>query len=70
MFTEGDTTEEHTYTSRIYILNSVPSSCTLCQTVLIVSSSDKKYRFGVPFEKHRLDVLIQRQTIESRVFIN
>ena len=31
-------------------LHSVPSSCTLCQPVLIVSTSDKKYRFGVPFK--------------------
>ena len=31
-------------------LHSVPSSCTVCQTVLIVSTSDKKYRFGVPFK--------------------
>ena len=29
---------------------SVPSACTLCQPVLIVSTSDKKYRFGVPFK--------------------
>ena len=28
----------------------VPSSCTLCQAVLIVSTSDEKYRFGVPFK--------------------
>ena len=31
-------------------LYSVPSSCTLCQPVLIASTSDEKYRFGVPFE--------------------
>ena len=31
-------------------LHSVPSSCTLCQPVLIASTSDKKYRFGVPFK--------------------
>ena len=30
--------------------HSVPSSCTLCQPVLIVSTSDKKYIFGVPFK--------------------
>ena len=28
--------------------HSVPSSCTLCQPVLIVRTFDKKYRFGVP----------------------
>ena len=28
-------------------LHSVPSSCTLCQKVLIASISEKKYRFGV-----------------------
>ena len=31
-------------------LHSVPSSCTQCQPVLIVSTSDKKYRLGVPFK--------------------
>ena len=31
-------------------LHSVPSSRTLCQPVLIASTSDKKYRFGVPFK--------------------
>ena len=31
-------------------LHSLPSSCSLCQPVLIVSTSDKKYRFGVPFK--------------------
>ena len=31
-------------------LHSVPSSCTLCQPVLVVSTSDEKYRFGVPFK--------------------
>ena len=37
---------------RMYIctLHSVPSSCTPCQSVLIASTSDKKFRFGVPFE--------------------
>ena len=47
-----------TYASTMYIhtkgfiqtLHSVPISCTLCQPVLIVSTSDKKYRFGVPFK--------------------
>ena len=41
----------------IYILlvdthtpHSVPSLCTPCQPVLVVSTSDKKYRFGVPFK--------------------
>ena len=41
----------------IYILlvdthtpHSVPSSCTPCQPVLVVSTFDKKYRFGVPFK--------------------
>ena len=41
----------------IYILlvdthtpHSVPSSCTPCQPVLVVSTSDIKYRFGVPFK--------------------
>ena len=33
----------------LYTPHSVPSSCTLCQPVLIVSTSDKKYRSGVPF---------------------
>ena len=32
------------------VLHSVPSSCTLCQPALIVSISDKKYRFGMPFK--------------------
>ena len=35
--------------------HSVPSSCTLCQPVLIVSTSDKKYRFGVPFKVKHID---------------
>ena len=30
--------------------HSVPSSCTPCQPVLIASTSDKKYRFSVPFK--------------------
>ena len=30
--------------------HSVPSSCTQCQPVLLASTSDKKYRFGVPFK--------------------
>ena len=33
----------------IRTLHSVPSSCTLCQLVLMVSTSDIKYKFGVPF---------------------
>ena len=46
-----------TWVSIIYILlvdthtpHSVPSSCTPCQPVLVVSTSEKKYRFGVPFK--------------------
>ena len=35
--------------------HSVPSSCTLCQPVLTVSTSDKKYRFGVPFKVKHID---------------
>ena len=35
-----------------HTLHSVPSSCTLCPPVLIVSTSDEKYRFGVTFELH------------------
>ena len=38
-----------THSWLVSTLHSVPSSCTLCQTVLIGSTSDKKYRFGVPF---------------------
>ena len=30
--------------------HSVPSSCTLCQPVLVVSTSDKKHRYGLPFK--------------------
>ena len=32
--------------------HSVPSSCTICQPVLMVrvSTSDRKYRFGIPFK--------------------
>ena len=33
-----------------------PSSCTPCQTVLIVGTSDKKYRFGVPFEVYTMQL--------------
>ena len=32
------------------VLSEYPSSCTLCHSVLVVSTSDKKYRFGVPFK--------------------
>ena len=46
-----------TWVSILYVLlvdahtpHSVPSSCTPCQPVLVVSTSDKKYRFGVPFK--------------------
>ena len=39
----------HTYIPMIiHAPHPVPSSCTLCQPVLIASTSDKKYRFGVP----------------------
>ena len=37
-------------TCLVSILHSVPSSCALCQPVLIVSTSDMKYGFGVPFK--------------------
>ena len=40
-----------TYFWLLHTLHLVPSSCTPCQPVLIVvSTSDKKYRFGVPLE--------------------
>ena len=39
-----------TYSLLVSTLHSVPSSCTLCTPVLIVSTSDKKYRFGGPFK--------------------
>ena len=39
-----------TYSWLVSTPHSVPSSCTLCQTVLIASTSDRKYRFGVPFK--------------------
>ena len=39
-----------TYSWFVSTLYLVPSSCTLCQPVLIVSTSDKKYRFGMPFK--------------------
>ena len=39
-----------TYSWLVSTLHSVPSSCTLCQPVLIVSTSDKKYKFSVPFK--------------------
>ena len=55
----------------IYILlvgthtpHSVPSSCTPCQPVLVVSTFDKKYRFGVPFK-----VLSKLDYIYSPVYI-
>ena len=34
----------------IHTPHSVPSSCTPCQPVLVVSTSDKMYRFSVPFK--------------------
>ena len=43
---------------------SVPSSCTPCQPVLVVSTSDKKSRFGVPFK-----VLSKLDYICSPVYI-
>ena len=39
-----------THSWLVSTLHSFPSSCTLCQPVLTVSTSDKKYRFGVPFK--------------------
>ena len=42
-------------------LHSVPISCTLCQTVLTVSTSEKKYRFGVPFKVSKLDCIWIKQ---------
>ena len=39
-----------THSWLVSTLNLVPSSCTLCQTVLTVSTSDEKYIFGVPFK--------------------
>ena len=57
--------------------HSVPSSCTLCQPVLMVSTSDKKYRFGVPFELHteqvglhtRLNVPFEVLTKQVRLYV-
>ena len=41
----------HTFTCRLVSTHySVPSLCILCTSELIVSSFDKKYRFGVPFK--------------------
>ena len=45
--------------------HSVPSSCTLCQPVLIVSTSDKKYRFGVPFKVLTKQVGLYIQSVRS-----
>ena len=43
----------HTYGMYFWLVSTLhlaPSSCTLCQPVLIISTSDKKYRCGVPFK--------------------
>ena len=42
------------------MLRSVPSSCTPCQSVLIVSISNKKYRFGVPFKVDLFSVVLSK----------
>ena len=38
-----------TYSWLVHTLHLVPSSCKLCQQVLITSTLDKKYRFDVLF---------------------
>ena len=44
--------ENSLYTPGKYIrtFHPVPSSCIVCQPVLIESNSDKKYRLGVPYK--------------------
>ena len=39
-----------TYSWVVSTPHSIPSSCTLCQPLLTVSTSDMKYRFGVPLK--------------------
>ena len=39
-----------THSWLVHTPHSVPSLCTLCQPVLIVRTSGKKFTFGVPFK--------------------
>ena len=47
------------------------SSCTLCQPVLTVSTSDKKYRVGVPFKvlTKQVGLYIHKFTVFTYVHI-
>ena len=59
-----------TFSWLVSTLHSVPSSCTLCQPVLIVSTSDKKYRFGVPFKvlAKQVGLYLRTPTMEFMYF--